>query len=507
MSVRFVDITARDSAAVWSRYPTLYEINTWVWLSELSRKHGKQVNLSSVPSSEWDALAACGFQAVWLMGVWERSPVGISITNQNSSQLADFRRALPDFRLEDNVGSPYCVRRYTVDGHLGGAEGLAVARRELAKRGMNLILDFVPNHVAPDHPWVAECPEYFIRGKADDARSDPSSFVDICGTIFARGRDPYFPAWPDVLQLNAFEPGLRQAAMETVESIAAQCDGIRCDMAMLLLNRIFERTWGRRAGPPPATEYWPNLISAIKKRHPAFLFIAEAYWDLEWELQQQGFDFCYDKKLYDRLERGDAESIRLHLCADLAYQAKLLRFIENHDEPRAAATFAPAKERAAAVIAATLPGVRLFHEGQLEGRKTRLPVFLGRYPHECTDQELLSFYTRLLAEINRPIFRNGQWRLDDRTGWPDNSSFQNLLAWSWEQADERYLIAVNFSDDPLQARLQVPWAENRTQYILMDALSSVTYERDGDEMWSPGLYVALGPWEYHIFRCVGTLRE
>ena len=96
--------------------------------------------------------------------------------------MEEFRRALPDFEPEDNVGSPYCVRRYVVDDHLGGPEGLAIARLELSNRGMNLILDFVPNHVAPDHPWVAEHPEYFIRGNADDAEHDPSSYINILGT-------------------------------------------------------------------------------------------------------------------------------------------------------------------------------------------------------------------------------------------------------------------------------------------------------------------------------------
>jgi len=204
-----------------------------------------------VPSAEWDAIAAYGFDAVWLMGVWERSPAGISIANENKSLLDDFRRALPDFRPDDNVGSPYCVRRYVVDRHLGGPEGLALARQELAKRGMNLILDFVPNHVAPDHPWVTEHPEYFVRGNFDDLRNNPSSYMETHGTVYARGRDPFFPAWPDVLQLNAFEPALRRAVIETVSSIAQQCDGMRCDMAMLVLNPIFERTWGGRAGPGP----------------------------------------------------------------------------------------------------------------------------------------------------------------------------------------------------------------------------------------------------------------
>lgn len=493
---------------LWPPYPSLYEINTWIWLYELSQKYGKKVTLTSIPAAEWDAIAVYGFDAVWLMGVWERSPAGIAIANQNQALLDDFHRALPDFRPDDNVGSPYCVRRYVVDKHLGGPEGLAIARRELSERGMNLILDFVPNHVAVDHPWVVEHGEYFIWCSSDDARNDPSSCIEREGTIFARGRDPFFPAWPDVLQLNAFAPGLRRAAIETVSSIAQQCDGIRCDMAMLLLNQIFERTWGARAGPRPATEYWDDIISAVKKNYPGFIFIAEAYWDLEWELQQRGFDFCYDKKLYDRLEHDSAENIRLHLCADVAYQTKLLRFIENHDEPRAAATFSPNKQRAAALTMSTLLGMRLFHEGQFEGRTVRLPVFLGRRPQEPVDQGLQGFYSRLLAAIDKPVFRDGQWSLCERTGWPGDATFQNLVAWNWLKDDERYLIAVNLSGSPARGRIKVPWADSGSrEWHLLDAISGTTYERNGDEMRSPGLYVDLDQWNYHFFQCLPADRK
>ena len=193
------------------------------------------------------------------------------------------------------------------------------------------------------------------------------------------------------------------------------------------------------------------MIPAVKSAHPDFCFIAEAYWDLEWELQQQGFDFCYDKRLYDRLEHGEAGGIRLHLCADLAYQEKLLRFLENHDEPRAAAAFSRAEEQAAAVIASSLPGARLFHEGQLEGRKIRLPVFLGRRPAEPVDQGLQTFYEKLLAAIHAPIFHDGAWKLCECSGWPDNQSCQNLVAWSWVKDNDRRLIVVNLSDRAAQA--------------------------------------------------------
>jgi hypothetical protein len=488
--------------STWARNPRVYEINTWVWLSELSTKTKAPVDLSSVPSAEWDAIASLGFDTVWLMGVWERSPAGIAIANQNSNLLADFRRALPDFRPGDNVGSAYCVRQYVVDQHLGGAKGLDVARKELAKRGLRLILDFVPNHVAPDHPWVSQHPEFFIHGTSDDLRADPVSYTEIGGTVFACGRDPYFPAWPDVLQLNAFQPTLRAGVVKTLSDIAGQCDGVRCDMSMLVINAIFERTWGGRAGQRPEVEYWAEVIPAVKKAHPDCLFIAEAYWDLEWELQQQGLDFCYDKRLYDRLEHNNAESVRLHLCADLAYQEKLLRFIENHDEPRAAATFSTAKEKVDAVITSTLPGARLFHEGQLEGRKVRLPVFLGRRPVEPVDNELRDFYVRLLAAINDPVIRDGQWNLCERTGWPDNLSYQNVVAWSWNKGDDRYLIVVNLSESAAQARVEVNWENlGGSAWRLTDPLSGADYERSGDDVLSSGLYVDLGPWGCHFFRC------
>ncbi len=495
---------------VWPQYPTLYEINTWVWLSELSAKIGCPIDLRSVPAAEWDAIAELGFDAVWFMGVWERSPAGIAISNQNPNNLADFRRALPDFRTQDNVGSPYCVHQYVVDQHLGGREGLARARAELARRNMRLVLDFVPNHVAPDHPWVIEHPEYFIHGTIDDARRDSSSYIVVGQQVFACGKDPYFPAWADVLQLNAFSPGLRSAVADTLSDIAGQCDGVRCDMAMLLLNSVFERTWRGRAGVRPATEYWDQVIPGIKDKHRDFIFIAEAYWDLEWELQQQGFDFCYDKRLYDRLEHDNAESVRLHLCADRAYQDHLLRFLENHDEPRAAAAFSTAKERAAAVVTSTLTGARMFHEGQFEGRKVRLPVFLARRPQEPPDSELQKFYRTLLAAIDSPVFREGEWHLCERTGWPDNASFENLVAWSWARGEDFYLIVVNLSDRAAQANVKVAHDTIREkQWRLSDAFSGVIFERDGDEMLSPGLYVDLQPWSYHFlcFAAAATAQE
>ncbi len=490
----------------WPKHPLIYEINAWVWLDELSKKAGEALTLATVPDDEWDRIAATGFNAVWLMGVWERSPMGIGISMSNEGLLADFRRALPDFTPADNVGSPYCVRNYVVDAHLGGAEALAIVRQKLSKKGIRLLLDLVPNHVAPDHPWALDHPEYFIRGSEEDLNRDPGSFMKVGGQVFACGKDPYFPAWPDVLQLNAFDGDLRRAMTRTVQAIAEQCDGVRCDMAMLLITGVFERTWGERAGGRPGTEYWREIIPAVKEKYPEFRFIAEAYWDLEWELQQQGFDFCYDKRLYDRLEHDHAETIRLHLCAEDTFQEKLVRFVENHDEPRAAAAFPGPKNRAAALTALSIPGARLVHEGQMEGRLTRLPVFLGRRPGEDPDTELMSFYGQLLRELQTGDYFDGTWRLCETGGWPDNASHLNLVAWCWKGQTDRCLIVVNLSGMHVQGLVRVPWDDLKGRaWPLKDVFTSALYERNGDEIYGPGFYIDLAPWAFHFFVWVERL--
>jgi len=493
---------ASGSMKSWPRRPIIYEINAWVWLNELSRRYGRSIKLDTVPAKEWDQLAEQGFDGVWLMGVWERSPAGREISLNTPALQEEYRRNLPDFTAEDVSGSPYCIRRYVVDERLGGKAGLAVARKALASRKLRLLLDFVPNHVAPDHPWVADHPEYFVQGTREDLERDPASFLARGSGALARGRDPYFPAWPDTVQLNAFSPGLRMAVAATLLEIAEQCDGVRCDMAMLLLNAVFTRTWKDRVGPVPQSEYWREVIGNVRQKFPAFLFVAEAYWDLEWELQQQGFDFCYDKRLYDRLVHEDAHSVRGHLSAGLEYQDHLIRFLENHDEPRSAATFSDSKGRAAAMVIMTTPGAKLLHEGQLEGARVKLSVHLGRRPEEPVDASLREFYGDLLKLVTERQLLQGEWGMCECRGWEDNRSNENLLAWCWTKGDERHAIVINYSDFPSQGNVQIPWQDLRGQvWNVSDDINGETYEpRNGDALAASGLYVSLRPWGYHFMR-------
>jgi hypothetical protein len=301
--------------------------------------------------------------------------------------------------------------------------------------------------------------------------------------------------------------------------ILDQCDGVRCDMAMLLLTDVFARTWGDRVGAAPATEYWGDVIGALRRTHQGAILIAEAYWDLEWQLQQLGFDYAYDKRLYDRLVHGDAESVRLHLCADLVYQQGLVRFIENHDEPRAASTFPGGRQRAAAVATLTQPGARLLHDGQLEGRRVHVPVFLGRAPDEPPDPDLERWYRSLLGVLGRP----GRWELCERWGWPGNDRSAQLVAWSWEGAApgnpaapggtgadaDRWLIVVNLGPDTASGRVTVPpsWGALRGEALrLVDPVHDTAFARSGDELLD-GLYVQLDPWGSHLFSIQLAVRE
>jgi glycosidase len=482
-------------------HPLVHEIFTWVWLHDLSTEIGRPVTLGDVPDEVWNDVAGTGVDVVWLMGVWARSPAGAAIARTNPAMVAAQREALPDGTDDDVVGSAYCIRDYVVDEQLGGEAGLAAARAALAARGVGLVLDFVPNHVAPDHPWATEHPEWFVGGTQEDLARDPEGFLAVGDAVIARGRDPYFPPWPEVLQLDASLPALREAAAGVVGAIAARCDGVRCDMAMLVLDDIFVRTWGDRAlggtSPDGGRGYWPTVITAVRASHPGFAFWAEAYWDLEPRLVEQGFDACYDKRLYDRLVHSEpASAIRDHLGADPGYQAHTLRFVENHDEPRIAAVLPSPADQAAAVVALTLPGVALLHEGQASRRRVRVPVTLGRRPVEQPDADLVSWYAAVRAAIGTGM-RRGEWARIEVEGWPDNQSCEHLVAWTWTGSERRHLVVVNLSDDKADGRIKLDGA-TAAPVVLTDALTGEHYLRDGASVGSEGLYVALAPRGAHL---------
>ena len=488
------------------RRPLLFQVNTRILLAERGRALRRAATLDDVPDALLDEVARQGFTWIWFLGVWTIGPAARAVSRSRADWRADFRKDLPDLRDEDITGSPFAIQAYDVAPEFGRDAALVRLRERVARRGLRLLLDFVPNHVSPDHPWARTHPEYFIEGTAEDLAREPGNWVRLGGRVLAHGRDPYFPGWPDTLQLNYLHHGLREAMRGELSRVAERCDGVRCDMAMLVLPDVFRRTWGDKAIPRDGSAavdqpFWPEAIAKVKARKPDLLFMAEVYWDLEWTLQQQGFDFTYDKRLYDRLHAGDARPVREHLWAAPDFQEHSARFLENHDEPRAAAVFGPEQERAAAVIAFFSPGLRFFHEGQLEGRKVHVSMHLGRRPEERPDPELRAFYDRLLAVLAREELHAGSWRLCEcRAAWEGNPTWDRFVVMAWERpGGKRLLTVVNYGPTRAQCYAKVPFTELEPKLVLRDLLGDARYERDSGDLAAKGLYLDLPPWGRNAF--------
>ncbi len=487
------------------RHPRVLELPAWSWLEELSQKAGKQISLKDVSEEELDRLCAPGFEFIWLMGLWRRSPAARAIARQQYDRFEEYDRLLPGWTLEDIVGSPYAVADYRPDPRLGSWPDVDRFRRRLHRRGVGLILDFVPNHTALDHPWVRKYPQRFLAGTLADYRSHPDRFLPLEDRqghplLLAHGRDPNFPPWLDTLQLHPLRADTRRGLAEVVRHLGRHCDGLRCDMAMLVLEPVFRGTWGSLAetDPAPNGEIWEELIAAA----PHLLWIAEAYWGLEPRLIELGFHFAYDKTFYDMLRAGNAPSCQQHLQHLGTAAEKFVRFLENHDEQRSAAVFAATRLRAAIVALATAPGMRLWLYGQMQGRKLRAPVELARVAEEPRDEELERYYDRVLNLTRGEVLRNGCWEPLGVLAAGEDGSEGQLLAWQWQLESRRLVAVINFGDRPAQGRVKLGAENPAPTYRLHDRLDhrldQAEYFRSGQEL-TEGLYVRLEPGQAHLF--------
>ena len=362
-----------------TRNPLLYQLNTRVFLTELSQQIKRTATLDDIPDAEIDRLAGMGFEWIWLLSVWQTGSASREVSRTNPDWLREFNNTLPDLTEADIAGSGFAITDYRVHQSLGGAEALARLRERLRQKGLKLMLDFVPNHTGLDHHWLESHPEYFVSGTKQQLFDSPQNYIRVksrgLDLILAHGRDPYFPGWPDTLQLDYSNPATQEAMIGELLNIAGQCDGVRCDMAMLVQPDVFERTWGACCQP-----FWTEATKQVRERVGDFCFMAEVYWDMEWTLQQQGFDYTYDKRLYDRLSELNAKPVKEHLYASLDYQQKMARFLENHDEPRAASTFPEDIHKAAAVITFLISGIALLSPGAIRGKRKAYLTASGASP-------------------------------------------------------------------------------------------------------------------------------
>ncbi len=481
---------------------TAFEINTRVWI----KRFGESAKLSDVPLKYFRDLYAEGINVIWLMGVWKTCESVIDDCCLGVDLVNSYNKSLGNWKRDDVIGSPFSIDEYDVNPNLGTWEDLSKLKSELNKIGLKLMLDFVPNHYSRDSIHVKNRPEIFLKTDEDIMQRDTYTFFrsKFDNEIYSHGRDPFFLAWSDTIQINYFNAIARDFQVNNLLKIAKVCDGVRCDMAMLVLNNIFFNTWtgvlSKYKLDKPKDEFWRVAIKKVKSKFPNFIFLGEVYWDLEWDLQQMGFDFTYDKKLTDRLLNNDMQEVKGHLYADKDYQTKSMRFIENHDEERAVTNFGKERSLAAAVSMSTVQGMKLYYDGQFEGKRIKLPVQLGREPIEKPSARINKFYQKLLRIIKQEIFEKGLWNmLEPLPAGPGNDSYSNVLAWEWRLDNERRIVIVNYSDVTSQSRLKFSTDSSKNEITLNDLLNEQKYVRKVEEIVKLGLFVELKAYNCHIF--------
>ncbi|MHA2501354.1 MAG: alpha-amylase family glycosyl hydrolase [Candidatus Kariarchaeaceae archaeon] len=483
----------------------LFEVNTRYWLYQLSEKYGEKITLGNIPDQELNNIAL-HFDWVWLMGVWDNSILDQQFIEEHPGLIEETERVLDDWTVDDILGSPYSVKSYTIHPVLGSEEEFGQLRQRFNERGVKVMVDFVPNHFGYHTQLIYEEPDYFINIDHPPDRTHSYMFFKAetsKGTRWmAYGKDPYFSPWEDTVQVNIFNPEMRRYLTELLHRLADMADGVRCDMAMLINTKIFSKTWSSMltSWEKPTSEFWKDTISTVKAKNPAFTFLAEVYWNMEWELLQLGFDYCYDKRLYDRLIFIQPETMREHLTADISYQERMCRFIENHDEPRAADTMGETQSIAAAATILTLPGLSLIHHDQMVGAKIKIPVQLRRKNTETIRKSLQRQYIRILNFVSDQISLEATWQFLDVMRIPAESD-ESVLAWSWSTPEKLILIIINYAGNDAQARIRLPEHPllESEDLELYDSFTSQTYQWKSEDLRPDGLYIKLHEYQFHLF--------
>jgi len=268
-------------------------------------------------------------------------------------------------------------------------------------------------------------------------------------------------------------------------------------MAMLCLSDIFSRIWGRLDLPVPPREFWHEALQVVRARFPDFCCIAEVYWGLQGRLQQLGFQLTYDKEFYDALLARDIDRLGASICTPHTPLEANVRFLENHDETRAAACFSDHQQEAAMLTIATLPGAILLHEGQTEGYRVRTPVQLRRRRQEPGNQRLQRFYERFLS---LPDIRQGHFVvLHACPVHAGDDTYKALLAWAWAHETQCWLVVINYAERMSQGLLNLAALPLPSGVVrFRDHLHDSTYEHSCETVQGPGLPVVLLPFGTHL---------
>lgn len=513
--------------------PKILEINTISWLYDLSKKFNRPIKLDTIPENIIDEISR-NFDGIWLMGVWTRSQRSKDLSIYWENLNHNYAKVLPDINYEEDIiGSAYAIADYKINPMIGDFNGLKKFKNKLNEQNKILLLDFVPNHTAVDHWWVKKHPEYYFHGTEEDLDFNRNVFLKIGKKIFAHGKDPFFPPWTDTLQMNPFSEKYRTKVINLLTEFSKYCDGVRCDMAMLLVDSIFLKNWGFITYKPLSNEFWVEIIHKVKEQSPNFIFLAEVYWNMQEELIKQGFDYCYDKEFYDALFQNNQEEIRKRLKKPVNYQNHLLRFLENHDERRSMVAFGKERSLAAAILTFTTPGSKLVYNGQSTGYEITIPVQVKRQPEEDTNNEILNFYTKFFSVLNEYYSKGKDWQLIDveieeyiqpETGIKEHSqvisggsakftvhgttplqiSISPMIAHIWKCKQYIILTWVNFSDKERNGAIKTgiifPKKKQGESLNIFDLITNNDDSILSEQSKWEQIMITLPPWGFKILK-------
>ncbi|MBM4176052.1 MAG: hypothetical protein FJ213_07755 [Ignavibacteria bacterium] len=490
----------------------IYEVD----IRELFNRFKSNINsiktLNDIPDNFFIELKKIGVKYIWLIGMYEQSLTGKKLAFQLQELHGRYSECLSDWTEKDIASSPYAIKKYEIAKGFGGKKVFNTFRKKLRdKFDIGIILDFVPNHVALDNPIVGKNPGYFVKVNEPIPPERVENYfkhTGIKGEIFlAHGKDPFFPAWKDTLQLDYRSKSVHKYMIKELLKISELCDGVRCDMSMLLLSEVFNVNWKDYPLPgdivPSGKEFWYDAILSVRKVNPDFLFIAEVYWDKEKTMLDLGFDYVYDKKLYDCLTQYNCPRLREYIQHTFTFEKGRLVFLENHDEQRVTSILTRDKHYACAVLSYTLPSVKLLHEGQMEGRKIPHAIQLTRIQPEKIDVEIHQFYKKLFELAQNSAIRDGYFKaLIPLAAWERSPSYQNFIIYLYENDKlEKDLVVVNFSGYQSQCRVKIESFDLiGNEFLIEDRMSDQKYQRSGDEMFYEGLFLELMPYQSQIFQ-------
>ncbi|MGB9585824.1 MAG: alpha-amylase family glycosyl hydrolase, partial [Anaerolineales bacterium] len=461
--------------------------NTYVWLDQLSKKYQQPIyHLDQIPEAELEQLAKWGFTALWLIGLWERSPA-----SQRIKQL----RGNPDA-----VASAYSLFDYTIANDLGGEDAYRIFTEKAQKYGIRLASDMVPNHMGIDSPWVINHPQWFI---SVDESPFPSytfngpnlSWNDRVGiyiedhyynntdaaVVFKRvdnwsgdvryiyhGNDGTSMPWNDTAQLNYLLPEVREAVIQTILHVAKRFPIIRFDAAMTLTKRHYQRLWFPEPGSggdiPSRSEhaltreqfnaafpneFWREVVDRVAQEVPDTLLLAEAFWLMEgYFVRTLGMHRVYNSAFMNMLRDEKNLEYRLVLKNTLEFDPQILKryvnFMNNPDERTAVDQFGKGdKYFGICTMLATLPGLPMFGHGQIEGFTEKYGMEYRRaYWDEQADQDLVKRHEFQIFPLlkKRYLFADVEnfWLYDFYT--PLGNVNEDVFAYSNQARGEHVLV-------------------------------------------------------------------